>query len=374
MGLNAGGRVMVQAYIQAMLMILIAEMGDKTQILAMAFATKYKIKQIILGVAIGSFLNHGLAIVLGSMLTRVMPLDVLQLVAGFMFVGFAFWSLQVDDEEEAESEAKYGPVLTVALAFFIGELGDKTQLTALTLGASSNFPMFILLGTVTGMVLTSMVGIFVGAKLGHKIPEMQLKLGAFGVFMFFGLEKLLRSPYTAQISQGFVIAGLVAVILFSIVRIRQFVLEIRTVQDTALQKQAQRLYAHVHHLKQEAEALCLGEANCEVCQGDACVVGYMKAILEQAVRGETIEPKAVNQINALIERSVDQTLVLGMLVNLNEYYTSYPEAYLKNSALISLRQVLERLLFGEVMSPFKNYNDYQAHLSSLNVAFKLKQL
>lgn len=365
---------MVQAYIQAMLMILIAEMGDKTQILAMAFATKYKIKQIILGVAIGSFLNHGLAIVLGSMLTRVMPLDVLQLVAGFMFVGFAFWSLQVDDEEEAETEAKYGPVLTVALAFFIGELGDKTQLTALTLGASSSFPLFVLMGTVTGMVLTSAVGIFVGAKLGHKIPEMQLKLGAFAVFMFFGLEKLLRSPYTAQIPQGFVWAGLVAIVLFSAVKIRQFVLEIRAVQETSLQKQAQRLYAHVHHLKQEADALCLGEAHCEVCQGESCVVGYMKSILELAAKGETIEPKAVEQINMLIERAVDQSLVLGMLVNLNDYYTSYPEEYLKNSALMSLRQVLERILFGDVIETFINYKDYQAHLGSLNPVFKLKQL
>ncbi len=364
---------MFQTYIQAMLMILIAEMGDKTQILAMAFATKYKVKQIIVGVAIGAFLNHGLAILLGSMLTRVIPLEALQLIAGFMFVGFAFWSLKVDEDEEEEVEAKYGPILTVAVAFFIGELGDKTQLAALTLGASSSFPLLVLLGTVTGMVLTSGVGIFVGAKLGHKIPEMQLKLGAFAVFMFFGLEKLIRSPYTAEISQVFVVVAFVLITLFSAYKIREFVLEIRTVQDTGLQKQAQKLYAHVHQLKQEAEALCLGEANCTVCQGERCVVGYMKALLNKAAKGEVIDIKEVEQINGLIARAVDQSLALGMLVNLNDYYRAYPEEYLKNSTLQQLRQILERLVFGEVFEVFKTYKDYQTHLGELNAAFKLNQ-
>lgn len=365
---------MFQAYLQAMVMILIAEMGDKTQILAMAFATKYKVKQIIIGVAIGAFLNHGLAILLGSMLTRVIPLEALQLIAGFMFVGFAFWSLKVDEEEEEEVEAKYGPILTVAIAFFIGELGDKTQLAALTLGASSSFPLFVLLGTVTGMVLTSGVGIFVGAKLGHKIPEMQLKLGAFAVFMFFGLEKLINSPYTAQISQAFVVAGVVLITLFSAYKIREFVFEIRSVQETAFQKQAQKLYTHVHQLKQEAEALCLGEANCTVCQGERCVVGYMKSLLEKATKGEGIDNKEIEQINGLIERAVDQSLALGMLINLNDYYRVYPEEYIKNSTLKQLRQILERLVFGEISEDFKTYKDYQTYLSGLNDAFKLNQL
>jgi putative Ca2+/H+ antiporter (TMEM165/GDT1 family) len=344
---------MLQAYVQAMLMILIAEMGDKTQILAMAFATKYKVKQIILGVAIGAFLNHGLAIVLGSMLTRFVPIDMLQLIAGFMFVGFAFWSLKVDDDEEESTDAKYGPVLTVALAFFIGELGDKTQLTALTLGASSAFPMFILLGTVTGMVITSGLGIFIGAKLGHKIPEMQLKLGAYGVFMFFGLEKLLRSPYTAQIAQIYTILALLVIVSFSYFKIKSFVNEIKIVQNTRLQKQAQALFDHVHQLKNDADALCLGEAICESCKGSACVIGYMKALLDKAAKGEMIAEGEVTQINKLIERSVDLSLAQSMLMNLNAYYKSYPESYLNDMMLKQIRQVLNALYLARYLMTIK---------------------
>lgn len=365
---------MVQAYLQAMLMILIAEMGDKTQILAMAFATKYRIKQIILGVAIGSFLNHGLAIVLGSLLTRVVPIDLLQLIAGLMFVGFAFWSLQVDAEEAEEENAKYGPILTVALAFFIGELGDKTQLTALTLGASSHYPLLILLGTVTGMVLTSMAGIYIGSKLGHKIPEMQLKIGAFGVFMFFGLEKLIRSPYAADVNWIYIGLGLLILAGMSYYRLRHFVGDMRFVQETSLQKQAEVLFNYVHRLKQEVETLCLGEESCEVCRGGGCTVGFMKEILDRASRGEVIEPYEISQINQLIERDFNLVLTRTILMNLNDYYEAYPEEYLENMMLTYLRQALERILFGEVLKESKDFLSYRARLIELDDTFKLTKL
>ncbi len=365
---------MLQEYIQAMLMIFIAEMGDKTQILAMAFATKYKVRQIVIGVAIGAFLNHGLAIVMGSLLTKVVPLDLLQLLAGAMFIGFAFWSLQVDDEEEEESNTKYGPIFTVALAFFIGELGDKTQLTALTLGASSQFPFIILMGTVTGMVLTSLLGIFIGAKLGHKIPEMQLKLGAFSVFMFFGLEKLIISPYTKSISSIWLILGLIIIGTLGTLRIKGFVEEIKAVNQTVLSLQAQALYDYVHKIKADVDALCLGESHCEVCKGGKCTVGFMKEILERSSRGEVIEPYEISQINHLIERDFNLDLTREILVSLNDYYEQYPEEFTDNMMLTNLRQALERILFGEVLKDFKDYRQYKARLIQLDDTLKLKKL
>lgn len=365
---------MLQEYIQAMLMILIAEMGDKTQILAMAFATKYKIRQIVIGVAIGSFLNHGLAIIMGSLLTRVIPIELLQLIAGFMFVGFAFWSLQVDDEDEEEAVGKYGPIFTVALAFFIGELGDKTQLTALTLGASSNFPFFILMGTVTGMVLTSLLGIFIGSKLGHKIPEMQLKLGAFTVFMFFGLEKLINSPYAKSLNSLWLILGLSVVALIGILRIRQFIGEIKSAEKTALSTQSQALYDYVHKIKGDVDALCLGESHCEVCKGGKCTVGFMKEILDRSGRGEVIEPYEISQINHLIERDFDLMLTREILGNLKDYYEKYPEEFIDNIMLTNLRHALERILFGEVLKDCRDFNHYQEKLIELDDTFKLKKL
>lgn len=365
---------MLQDYIQALIMILIAEMGDKTQILAMAFATKYRIKQIVIGVAIGSFLNHGLAIILGSLLTRVIPMDLLQLVAGLMFIAFAFWSLQADDEEEEEVTAKFGPILTVAAAFFIGELGDKTQLTALTLGASAKFPVLILMGTVTGMILTSLLGIFIGSKLGHKIPEMQLKLGAFAVFMFFGLEKIVNSPYTSNVNAAGYILAAIAIVAMSLWRIKGFVAAIRDTENTILQKKAEALYNYRHQLEQEVKELCLGEEHCEVCKGEGCTVGFMKDLLDKAAKGEVIEPYEVHKINALVEKEWSPVLTQSILMSLRDYYSRYPEEYLDNIMLSNLRAALERILFGEVIKTYHDFKSYEQKLIELDGSFGLKKL
>ena len=129
---------MFQEILKAFTLIFIAEMGDKTQILAMAFATRYPVKKVLLGIGIGAFLNHGLAVLLGSLLSNFIPINTLQLVAGIAFVGFAIWSLKIEEDDEEETpKFQLGPVVTIALAFFIGELGDKTQLTAITLASDS---------------------------------------------------------------------------------------------------------------------------------------------------------------------------------------------------------------------------------------------
>lgn len=117
-------------------------MGDKSQILAMAFATKFPIRKVMIGVFAGALLNHGLAVLLGSFIQDYIPITTLQIVAGFAFVVFALWSLKPEDnkDEETNKKMKFGPILTVAIAYFLGELGDKTQLTTIALSANSQFP------------------------------------------------------------------------------------------------------------------------------------------------------------------------------------------------------------------------------------------
>src|SRR5690554_2998779 len=161
---------MIQEMIKAFFLIFIAEMGDKTQILAMAFATRFPVRKVLLGIGLGALLNHGLAVALGSSLSRVVPLSTIQIIAGAAFIGFALWTLKPENgEEEKEPRMQFGPTATVALAFFIGELGDKTQLTAITLAADARYPLLILGGTVSGMIATGALGIFIGKKLGEKI-------------------------------------------------------------------------------------------------------------------------------------------------------------------------------------------------------------
>ncbi|MEJ8552810.1 TMEM165/GDT1 family protein [Tepidibacter sp. Z1-5] len=205
-------------FIKAFVLITLAEMGDKTQLLALAFASKFKPLYVLIGIFIGAFFNHGLAIALGSYISKFVPIGQVQLFASLLFILFGLWSLKIDieDDDDEDINSKYGPILTVAFAFFIGELGDKTQLTAMTLGANSNYPLLVLFGTVTGMIVTGGLGILVGKLLGKKIPEVTMKIIAAFVFMFFGtvgLYTYLPSVYIKPLSIASYFVILISLIL-----------------------------------------------------------------------------------------------------------------------------------------------------------------
>ncbi len=183
---------MIPDFIRSFLLIFIAEMGDKTQILAMAFATQFKVRSVLLGIFAGVLANHGIAVIIGSYLSDLIPIRTVQIIAGFCFIAFGLWTLKPEKEEEETQKSKknWGPFLTVAAAFFIGELGDKTQLTAITLAADSQFPLIVLMGTVSAMMLTGGLGIFVGSKIGDKIPKPAIKITAAAIFLILGFFKL----------------------------------------------------------------------------------------------------------------------------------------------------------------------------------------
>lgn len=192
---------MIQEFIKSLLLIFMAEMGDKTQILAMMFATRYKVSKVLIGVFIGAALNHGFAILLGSYIGKFISVNVLGMIAGAAFLVFAFWTLKPDDEEEETNLGDdKGAIVTVATAFFVGELGDKTQLTAITLSVDSLFPLLVLAGTVSGMVLTSGIGIIIGNKIGGKIPESFIKMVSATIFFVFGSIKVISMIPTGAIS------------------------------------------------------------------------------------------------------------------------------------------------------------------------------
>lgn len=174
-------------FIKALLLVVVAEMGDKTQLLAMAMASKYKIKQVMLGVFIATVFNHALAVAAGKYLSSFIPLNTVRIVAAVAFLVFGLWTLRGDKlDEEGEKKRKFGPVVTVAIAFFIAEMGDKTQLMTIAIAAESIQPIFILLGTTAGMLIADAIGIFGGAWMCRHIPEKYIKWGAGAIFMFFG--------------------------------------------------------------------------------------------------------------------------------------------------------------------------------------------
>ena len=201
---------MIKELIGAFLLVFVAEMGDKTQILAMMFATKYKASSVLGGVFIGALLNHGLAVLLGATLGNIIPLSVLSTVAGAAFIYFAFASLKEEEEEEEHLRGYKSAVMTVGAAFFIGELGDKTQLSAITLAMGAVYPCIVLLGTVSAMVVTSSIGIWVGSKVGKKIPKILIKVASAVLFFIFGSIKLV-SVFLDRVSSSFIVLEVVVV-------------------------------------------------------------------------------------------------------------------------------------------------------------------
>lgn len=203
-------------FINAALLVVVAEMGDKTQLLAMAMASKYKVRQVMLGVLIATVLNHALAVALGSYLSSVIPMDIIKLVAGVAFLIFGFWTLRGDKIDDKDTKKKkFGPVVTVAIAFFIAEMGDKTQLMTITIAAKSFNPIFILMGTTTGMLIADGIGIIGGAWMCKHVPEKYIKWVAGLVFMFFGTLTIYQSAPDWLLNPIYIILYLLVVAILT---------------------------------------------------------------------------------------------------------------------------------------------------------------
>lgn len=174
----------------ALVAVTLAEMGDKTQLLAMCFATKYKATKVLVGVFIATVLNHALAVALGTYVARYQSLEVwIQIIAALSFIFFGLWTIRGDSLDcDVTPKSAWGAVMTVAIAFFIAELGDKTQLA--TIAIATKFPenpIGVLMGSTMGMMIADAFGIVVGVVMCKRLPERTIKLVSAVVFIIFGL-------------------------------------------------------------------------------------------------------------------------------------------------------------------------------------------
>ena len=175
------------AYITSLVFVVLAEMGDKTQLLAMAFASRYRWQTVMFAVFVATLLNHLLAVVAGSVLTNIVPLQYIQIAGATSFILFGLWTLRGDELKDEDKKFKYSPFWTVAIAFFIAEMGDKTQLATVALATRFDSIIQVWLGTTCGMVIADALGIIVGIVMGKKIPERVVKWFAAFVFIIFGV-------------------------------------------------------------------------------------------------------------------------------------------------------------------------------------------
>jgi len=175
------------AFLASLAFVVLAEMGDKTQLLAMAFATRFRASVVLWGVFVATALNHLFAVVVGSYLTKFVPMNHIQLAAAASFILFGLWTIRGDKLEGEDKRFDFSPFWTVAIAFFIAEMGDKTQLSTMALAVKYQTVLPVWMGTTTAMIIADAFGIVVGIVLGKRIPERFVKWGSACVFVAFGV-------------------------------------------------------------------------------------------------------------------------------------------------------------------------------------------
>jgi putative Ca2+/H+ antiporter (TMEM165/GDT1 family) len=186
----------VSAILVSFAVIFVAEMGDKSQLMALTFATRYRAIPILIGIAIATASVHAVSVVVGALLSVSLPTDLINVAAGLAFLGFAAWTLRGDtlSEDEAaraERQSSRSAVAAASGAFFLAELGDKTMLATITLASTDN-PWWVWLGSTLGMVVADALAIVVGRLLGKRLPERAITIFATVMFVLFGLALLLE--------------------------------------------------------------------------------------------------------------------------------------------------------------------------------------
>lgn len=175
--------------------IFFAELGDKSQLMALTFAARFKARTVLLGITLAAALVHAASVLIGAVMGSAMPTNAISILAGLAFLAFAVWTLRGDtltEDEKSKVEKATGPVmLAVGLAFFLAELGDKTMLATITL-ATENGPFGTWIGSTVGMVIADALAIGVGLWLGKQLPDVVVKSGAAAAFAIFGILLIVQ--------------------------------------------------------------------------------------------------------------------------------------------------------------------------------------
>ena len=175
------------AFLASLGFVVLAEMGDKTQLLAMAFAARIRWQTVMWGVFWATAANHLLAVLAGNYLTSIVPMQAIRVAAAVSFILFGLWTIRGDKLEDEDKRFSFSPFWTVAVAFFLAEMGDKTQLATVALAADFNTIIPVWSGTTAGMLIADAIGIIAGIVLHKRLPEKQIKWFAALTFIGFGV-------------------------------------------------------------------------------------------------------------------------------------------------------------------------------------------
>ncbi len=187
---------MLAAFLVSFGVIFVAELGDKSQLMALAFATRYKTMPVMIGITVSTALVHAVSVFVGAVVGAALPTRAITIVAAVAFIAFGLWTLRGDklteDDEERAARPARNTILTVGFVFFLAELGDKTMLATITL-ATRYGVIGTWIGSTLGMVVADGLAIVVGRMLGARLPERAIRIGAATSFFIFAAIMLVEA-------------------------------------------------------------------------------------------------------------------------------------------------------------------------------------
>lgn len=186
----SGRKDTVDALLLSFGVIFVAELGDKSQLMALTFATRFRALPILVGITLATAVVHAVSVAVGAVLGATIPTTAVTLSAGIAFLGFAVWTLRGDtlsatDRTRVDRSAR-SAVVAASVAFFLAEFGDKTMLATVTLATREGL-FGTWLGSTLGMVAADALAILVGQQLGRRLPDRVIRVGAAASFTVFGL-------------------------------------------------------------------------------------------------------------------------------------------------------------------------------------------
>lgn len=175
-------------FLHTFLLVFIAEMADKTQLMIMALTNRYRVKTVVIGMFLGVLIISALSVLAGDLIGDFIPMKMVKIIAALMFIFFGLTNLKVGhDEEHKHKKTMRFPIVSIAFTFLIAELGDKTQLATVALAADhmgEHIPIF--LGASLGLILANILGIFAGKFIFSKFSEDSVKIASSFFFFLFG--------------------------------------------------------------------------------------------------------------------------------------------------------------------------------------------
>ncbi len=182
----------MESFAIAFAVVFVAELGDKTQLVAMSLAARYRTVTVLAGITIAYAITNGISVVVGGLLGAALPTTAISIAGAIAFFGFAIWTLRDEDDDDEEPDAVGGRSVLVSIigAMVLAELGDKTMLATATLAARES-PLLTWAGATLGITASGALAVAVGSVLGDRLPRRTIRIAAASLFALFGVLLLL---------------------------------------------------------------------------------------------------------------------------------------------------------------------------------------